>query len=120
MTITVEVRAIPLIYKGKPAIQFLCRNITEQRKTEQSLIDSEQRYRHMIQMAPQATVIHTNGIITYVNDATMKLVQAQNEDQIIGESIYKFIHSDYHDMVRKRIIRLQFDDVPIKPNQLIW
>ncbi|MEX1030818.1 MAG: PAS domain S-box protein [Paenibacillaceae bacterium] len=113
VTITAEVRAIPLVYKGKPAIQFLCKNITEQRKIEQSLRDSEQKYRHMVQMSPQATVIHTDDLISYVNDAAMKLLQAQNEDQIVGESIYKFIHSDYHDTIKKRILDIQSSKEPI-------
>ncbi len=112
LTITVEVRAIPLIYKGEPAIQFLCRNITEQRKFEQSLIEGEQRFRRMLQYSPQATVIHIDGIITYVNDATMKLIQTDNEDSIVGKSIYEFIHMDSTQTARERIIQLKSNKEP--------
>jgi len=112
ITIIVEVRAIPLIYKNKPAIQFLCRNITEQRKMEQTLIDSEDRYRRMIQISPQATIIHADGFITYVNDATLKILQAQHASQIIGKSIFDFIHIDYHDIARQRIIVVQASKEP--------
>jgi PAS domain S-box-containing protein len=113
MTIIAEVRAIPLEYNGKPAIQFLCRNITEQREIEQSLRDSEQKYRHMVHMLPQAIVIHVNGLITYVNDTTIKLLQAQNEDQIVGQSIFKFIHPDYHDTIKQRISHILSSKEPI-------
>lgn len=112
--IIVEVRAIPLMYEGKKAIQFLCRNITEQRQVEQSLIDSEQQYRHMIEMSPQAIVIHIDSLITYVNDTAIKLLLAQSGDHIIGESIFKFVHSDYHDKLQYRLKQLKLSNEPLE------
>ncbi len=116
MTITVEVRAIPLMYKGELAIQFLCRNITEQRKFEQSLIEGEQRYRQMIQISPQATLIHSDGVITYVNDETKKLMHADNEKLLVGKSLFDFIHRDYHAILRKRLDEVSSNQ---DPNQFI-
>jgi PAS domain S-box-containing protein len=52
--IDVEVRAVPITYKGKNAIQLLCKDITERKKAELSLIESEQRYKSLVENNPDA------------------------------------------------------------------
>jgi PAS domain S-box-containing protein len=52
--IDVEVRAVPITYKGKKAIQLLCKDITERKKAELSLLETEQRYRSLVENNPDA------------------------------------------------------------------
>jgi PAS domain S-box-containing protein len=102
-SLTVKARAIPVVYNNKSAIYFIVRDITAQRILENSLYESEYRNQRMLQRSPDAIIIHSNGIITYVNDAMLKLVRARSQDQVLGNSIYKFIHQDFHEMTRKLI-----------------
>jgi PAS domain S-box-containing protein len=100
--ITVEFRAVPIKYGTKTAIQLLCRDITQQRRIEEFLQESEQRLYHILQQSPDAIVVHHYGIINYINNAGLKLFHASNHDQMIGRSIYDFIHADFHNAARER------------------
>jgi PAS domain S-box-containing protein len=88
--ITVEFRAVSIKYGKKTAIQLLCRDITQQRRIEEALQESEQRLYHMLQQSPDAIVVHHNGIINYINNIGLKLFHATNHDQMIGRSIGDF------------------------------
>jgi PAS domain S-box-containing protein len=94
--ITVEARSIAITYGTRTAIQLLCRDITHRRKIEEALRESEQRLYSMLQQSPDAIVVHYNGILNYVNNATLKLFRAASHEQMIGKSIYDFIHIDSH------------------------
>jgi PAS domain S-box-containing protein len=101
--ITVEFRAVSIKYGTKTAIQLLCRDITQQRRIEDALQESEQRLYHMLQQSPDAIVVHHNGIINYINNIGLKLFHATNHDQMIGRSFGDFIHADCHNSARERL-----------------
>jgi PAS domain S-box-containing protein len=42
--IDVEVRAVPIIYLSKPAVQLICRDITERKRAQRMLEEREQSY----------------------------------------------------------------------------
>lgn len=106
-SITVEVRAVPTVYSNEPAVMLLCRDITERKKMEESLIASEYRYRRLLQMSPEAIVIHAEGIIIYVNDAAIRLVRAERTEHLTGRSIFEFLHNDYQVEARKRLSQIE-------------
>ncbi len=74
---------------------ILCRgrDITDRQVVEQALVESEERYRSLIQLCPLPIEIHKDDIITFVNYASLKLLGAENE-QIIGRLISDFIHPE--------------------------
>jgi len=61
------------------------RDITEKRKLENSLKESEERYRKIINLSPDAIVIVVDQKIAFANKEASKYY-----DNLIGESIYKY------------------------------
>jgi len=55
----------------------VCMDITDRKKIEDSLRDSEQRYKRLIDLSPDAITVHTDGKIAFVNPAGVKLVGRQ-------------------------------------------
>ncbi|WP_309119678.1 PAS domain S-box protein [Paenibacillus sp.] len=102
--VTAEVRAVPIQYKGEQAVQLLCRDITERKKAEVSLRESELRYRQLLKSVPEAIFVHSEGIIVYANDAGIRLLRARGPEQVVGRSILDFIHPDFHHKTSDRFI----------------
>ncbi len=75
------------------------------RKNEPSLTlqESEERYRQLVEISPDAVIIHQEGKISYINPAAVKLLGASQPDEIIGKNVLDFIHPDFHDSVMKNI-----------------
>lgn len=65
--------------------------------------ESEERYRSLIELSPNAIAIHTDGVIMLVNRAAVRTLGATSERELIGQPVLKFIHPDCHYLVRERI-----------------
>ncbi|WP_338788362.1 EAL domain-containing protein [Metabacillus sp. FJAT-53654] len=65
---------------------------TEQ--VEKELIESEERYRNLIEKSPIALLVIQDDIIVYANPEAIKLYGASHEKQLIGKSIKKIVHPD--------------------------
>lgn len=63
-------------------------------------------YKHLIELAPEAIIIHSEGKFVYVNPAAQKLIGAQTQHEIIGKKIMDFVHPDSTVLIRERIERM--------------
>jgi PAS domain S-box-containing protein len=60
-------------------------------------------YKHLIELDPEAIVIHSNGKIVYANPAAIKLVGAKSAKEIVGKTVMSFVHPDSYSLIEKRI-----------------
>ena len=79
------------------------RDITERRRADEALRESEERYRSLVALSPDAILVHSEGRIVYVNTAGVKLLGAASPDEIIGKPALDLIHPDYQEIVRERV-----------------
>jgi len=73
--------------EGKAMLQAVVRDITERKQTEEKLRNSEEKYRNLVEMAPDATItVDLKGAITSCNTAALKMIELP-KDEYIGRQL---------------------------------
>ena len=80
---------------------------TVSKQAEVALRQSEERYRSLVELSPDAIVVQARGKIVFVNMAAVKLFGATIRSDLLGKAIIDRIHPDYHDGVQARIRTVQ-------------
>jgi len=96
-----EMTITPVLGAGGEVNQFIAikQDISERKMVEDSLRESETRYRSIFETSQDALVIlDLNGIIKDANPMMSK-VYGYDHDELIGKSAKTFVHPDYHHAV---------------------
>jgi diguanylate cyclase (GGDEF)-like protein/PAS domain S-box-containing protein len=69
---------------------------------EHKLKESEERYRLLAELSPEAILVQSDDRIVYANCAAANLFGAETVDGLIGRTITEFVHPDCRENLRAR------------------
>lgn len=95
-----EGRVVPV---GEDEVIFILRDITERKRAEAELRQSEERYRTLAELSPDAILVNVDGRYVYANAAAVRLFGAKDAQEIIGRSPLAFLDPAYHPITRERM-----------------
>jgi diguanylate cyclase (GGDEF)-like protein/PAS domain S-box-containing protein len=104
-----EMGAFEILHKGRlstDAIARVLRLAEGQRKVQVSLESAEQRYRKLVDIAPDAIFVHADWRIALVNPAMLRLFRAERAEQLLGRDVLELVAPAAREDVRERIRRL--------------
>jgi PAS domain S-box-containing protein len=91
-------------------------DITERKRIEQNLQESEERYRRLVELSPDAIFIHSGNRFVFMNQSAARLLGAQSPEELYDREPLDFIHPDQRELVGQRIANAlaQQDNPPIE------
>lgn len=94
------------MYHSKDLVSIYLVDITKQKRLEMKLLESEERYRSLVELSPETISVQADEKFVFMNPAGYKLLGATKESEIIGKSVWSFFPEDEHQMVRESMEQL--------------
>ena len=99
-------RITPTVFDdGRRGVSVILEDITPHKKADKDLQESEDRYRKLVEISPDAVFIHQEGKIIYANPATVRLLGALHHHEILGKNVLDFVQPKFRDSVRNNIMK---------------
>lgn len=93
--------------KVSRAYEELKSEMAERQRAEQALRESEERYRKLVELSPDAILIHGQGKLVLANRAAVGLFGATAASELQGRAVLEFVHPDSQALVKERIRKLE-------------
>ncbi|MDQ1911335.1 diguanylate cyclase [Paenibacillus sp. GD4] len=81
---------------------YVFRSMIRANEFSRILQESEENYRKLIENSPDATFVHNEKEILFVNDKGLRLLDAASPKEVLGRSVYDFIHPSHQKEARRQ------------------
>jgi len=88
---------------GEQIFTVILRDITERKRLEDALIESEERYRRLLEASPDAIYVCRDSQIKFINASGLRLFGAATPDQLLGKTSLDLYHLDFRQLTDQRI-----------------
>lgn len=85
----------------------------QRKKAEEALLSSEERYRSLVELSPDALFVVADKRIVFINSAGVHLLAAANAGQVVGRTIKDILHPDDWAKARERLENLRENGKPV-------
>jgi PAS domain S-box-containing protein len=111
----VEISLSPLQTGEGVLVSSAIRDISERKRTERDLRESEDRYRDLVEALPDAIFVVAQERVVFVNPAAVKLLGAQGPEQIVGKELSEIVHPGSLASIRSRMHNAHQNGVAAPP-----
>jgi PAS domain S-box-containing protein len=81
------------------------RDITLRKQEEQTLAESESRYRTLFELSPDAIFVYAEGTIAFANPATARLLGATSAEELVGLGVADLVPQEQRAFFQERLDR---------------
>jgi diguanylate cyclase (GGDEF)-like protein/PAS domain S-box-containing protein len=99
----IQFRARVSALPNSPGLVGIATDVTSRHEQQQALTDLADRYRLLVDLAPEAIVVHEAGRVVYANPAAVRFVSARSPAEVLGRPITDFVHAEWVPEMLRRI-----------------
>lgn len=71
------------------------------------IIQSEERYRRLVELSPDMILLHSEGRYVYANPAAVRILGARGPEDLAGKPVLEIIHPDFREIEKDRLLQLE-------------
>jgi len=79
----------------------------QRKHAEEALQSSEERYRRLVELSPDALFVQSDDLIVFINTAGVKLLGAGTPDELVGKPVRQFIHAGSWKSLQQRLRQMR-------------
>ncbi len=79
------------------------RLFSDVRVHQTALQKNEARYRKLVELLPDALIVHRDGVIVFANSASASLLGVAESQELLGKPVSDFVPPDYREATMRRI-----------------
>ena len=115
--VPLEISLADVVREGRRAVVVFFRDISQRRTATEALRRSEERFRRLIELAPDAIWINDGRALVYANPATVKLLGYDNVEQVLQLDPRQLVHPDDQLAMRERSSQMAASGDPMTPRE---
>src|SRR5580700_2230857 len=95
---TIVLNACRLARDGHTLILLTFHDVSERKRSERALRESEERFRAIVETTPECVkLVSAEGTLLHMNSPGLKMVGAGSADEVVGKSVYDLIAPEDRD-----------------------
>src|ERR1035438_2272108 len=98
----VEVSTRSIVVAGKALQQGIIRDISDRKRAERELSESESRFRQLVESAPYGILVVDRQAVLYANPEAVRMFGAAAPDDLVGHSLLERSGPEEHDSMLRR------------------
>ena len=99
--------------QAKRSQQSIIRDISDRKRAEQELSESESRFRQLVESAPYGILVVEGQIILYANPEAVRMFGAAAPADLVGHSLLERARAEEHESMQRRMLEAMAGRSPV-------